>query len=120
MKRHKKGTVCSGQERKKAAAQRKAKQAAKDGGGSGDIGDIGGGNTVEGRRSNTDTLDKASGLHQNRIVVARWQQSRKQQQQLATRPEAGERVVGSTVTSAAAVIRIAIRCSSDKQRQWIG
>ena len=78
MKRHKKGTVCSGQERKKAAAQRKAKQAAKEGGGSGEIGDIGGWNIVEGRRSNADTLGKASDHHQNRIVVARWQQSRKQ------------------------------------------
>lgn len=81
---------------------------------------IGGGNIVEGRRSTADTLDKASGLHQNRIVVARWQQSRKQQQQLATRPEARERVVGSMVTSAAVVIRIAIRCLSGKRRQWIG
>jgi len=101
------------QERNKAAAQRKAKQAAKEGGASGEIGDIGGWNIVEGRRSNADTLDKASDHHQNRIVVARWQQSRRQQQ-LATRPEAGERTVGSMVTSAAAASRLAIRCSSGK------
>ena len=100
-----------GQERKKAAAQRKAKQAAKDGGGSGDIGDIGGGNIVEGRRSNTDTIDKASGLHQNRIVVARWQQSRKQQQ-LATRPEAGERAVGS-MQQQPAESRLGVRAAKD-------
>ena len=54
----------------KAAAQRKVKQAAKDGGGSGDIGDSSGGSIVEGRRSNAAALDNASGLHQNRIVMA--------------------------------------------------
>jgi hypothetical protein len=54
----------------KAAAQCKVKQAAKDGGGSGDIGDSSGGSIVEGRRSNAAALDNASGLHQNRIVIA--------------------------------------------------
>jgi hypothetical protein len=53
-----------------AAAQRKAKQAAKDGGGSGDISDSSGGSIVEGIRSNAAALDNASGLHQNRIVMA--------------------------------------------------
>jgi len=54
----------------KAAAQRKVKQAAKDGGGSGDISDSSGGSIVEGSRSNAAALDNASGLHQNRIVMA--------------------------------------------------
>ena len=109
-KRHKKST---GRKERKQQHNAKQSKAAKDGGGSGDIGDIGGGNIVEGRRSNADTLDKASDHHQNRIVVARWQQSRRQQQ-LATRPEAGERTVGSMVTSEAAASRIAIKCSSGK------
>jgi hypothetical protein len=41
----------------KAAAQRKVKQAAKDGGGSGDIGDSSGGSIVEGSRSKAAALD---------------------------------------------------------------
>jgi hypothetical protein len=59
-----------GQVIKKAAAQRKVKQAAKDGGDGGDIGDSSGGRIVEGRRSNAAALDNASGIHQNRIVMA--------------------------------------------------
>ena len=43
---------------------------APNGGGSGDIGDSSGGSIVEGRRSNAAALDNASGLLQNRIVIA--------------------------------------------------